>query len=294
MRYGKLLLCVVPLLAAAACGDSDGVTVNPPPGPAATVRFINTGTDMGTVDLRFVDRVENVPTLQGVAFRSASGMYQRVEPGARAARVFPNSPNLDTTRIFLIDETINLAPNTRYSLVYAGRAAASAPAAERHRLAVITDPELGTLPSPPASSIAIQALHTVVGVGNVDVYVVPVDSLTQPTPANWATSNAGVLQNVPFLGKAGAYLTVPVRPANRFYRFVVTAAGQTTAIFAATPNQPGAAATVPTSGPQPGVRIGGSVMTVVIAPGSTPGTRGSVAANQTPSVFLVPDKVLNP
>jgi len=38
--------------------------------------------------------------------------------------------------------------------VYAGRAAASAPAAERHRLAAIADPELGTLPSPACRSAA--------------------------------------------------------------------------------------------------------------------------------------------
>jgi hypothetical protein len=291
MRYGKLLMCLVPLAVLAAC-DDDGITDNPPPGPAAAVRFVNTGTDMGMVDLRFVDILENLPTLQGVAFRSASGMYQRAEAGARMARVFPNSTHPDTTSIFLIDETINLAANTRYTLLYTGRANAAAGSPERHRLAVLEDPRLEQLPSPATGNIAVQALHAAVGVGNVDVYVVPVATTTADTPADWATNNAGVLSNIAYLGRAGAYLTVPARTGTTFYRFVVTNAGTQTVLFAATPNQPGAAATV-AAGPQPGVRISGSVMTAVIAPGSTPGTRGSVAANQTPTVFLIPDKVLN-
>lgn len=305
MRYGKLLMYVAPLLAVAACGGDDGVGVQGGMEPTASVRFINAVPDTGTVDLRFVDRVENLPTLQGVAFRAASGFYQGVVAGARPARIFPNSTNPVVTQVFLIDQTINLAADTRYTLVYAGRASATAPAAERHRLAVIEDPRIP--PTPPANQIAIQALHVAVGVGNVDVYVVPVATATAATPTDFATNNAGVLRNVPFLGKAAAYVNVPVRPAATvagpggtppatapLYRFVVTAAGSTTALFAATPNQPGAPSTFATAGPQPGVRISGSVLTAVVASGQTAGTRESVAANQTPTVFIIADKVLDP
>lgn len=305
MRYGKLLVCIASLLAIAACDDDTGVNVQGAPPPAASVRFINAVVDTGTVDLRFVDRVENLPTLMGVAFRGHSGFYQRAEPGTRSARIFPSSSDANLTRIFLVDQPVNLAADTRYTLVYAGRASAGAPDAERHRLAVIEDPR--TPPTPPANQIAIQALHAAIGVGNVDVYIVPVDTVTAPTPADWLTNNAGVLTNVPFLGKAAAYVNVPARnvprataTAAQLYRFVVTATGSTTPLFAATPNQPGVptAAATPTVPPQPGVQIGGSVLTAVIAPGSTPGTRGSVAtgsgANQTPTVFLILDRQLDP
>jgi hypothetical protein len=290
-------MCVVPLLALGACKD-DGVTVQPPPAPTASVRFINAVVDTGAVDLRFVDKVENLPTLQGVAFRGVSGFYQGVIPGSRAARVFPNETNVNlatpallSTR--LVDTTVPLAAGTRYTLVYAGRAKSGTPAAEAHRLAVITDP---AAPTPPANSITLKMLNVAVGMGNLDVYVVPVASTTAATPADWATNNAGVVRNVAYLAQS-AYANFAVRPTTGlpFYRFVVTAAGSTTELFAATPNQPG----IPqpagaTYGAQPGVQISGSVMTVVLAPGSTPGTRQSTAATQTPTVMLVSDKVLNP
>lgn len=299
MRYGNLVMCAVSLLAVAACSDPSGVNEQPDPGPAALVRFINAVPDTGTVDLRFVDRVENLPTLQGVAFRSTSGFYQRVEPGSRAARIFPNSTNPELTKIFLVDTTVPLAADTRYTLVYAGRARAGAPAAEGHRLAVIEDPR--DPPTPPANQIAIKALHVAVGTGNVDVYIVPVASATAATPADFATNNAGVVRNASFLAQSN-YVNVPVRPttAGALYRFVVTAAGSTTPLFAATPNLPGVAAPGAgqagqgTVGAQPGVQISGSVLTVVIAPGSTPGTRQSTTATQTPTAVLIVDKVLNP
>src|SRR5690606_4635370 len=79
MRYTKLLTFMTLLLATTAC-DDDGVTVQGDPPPKASVRFVNAVPDTGTVDLRFWDQVENLPSLLGVAFRSYSGMYQGVEP----------------------------------------------------------------------------------------------------------------------------------------------------------------------------------------------------------------------
>lgn len=284
-------MCVVPLLAATACTDDDGVSVQEP-GPAASVRFINAVPDTGTVDLRFVDRVENLPTLLGVPFQGWSGFYQRVEPGDRVARVFPNSSDVELTKIRLVDTVLALEEGTRYTLVYAGRASATAPETERHRLEVIVDPP--TPPTPGADEIALQVLNVAVGMGAVDVYVVRVDSAAVPTPADFATNNAAKLSNIGFLEKAVDYVNAPALSSG-LYRFVVTATGSTTPIFEATPNQPGAAAPPgATYGPQPGVRIAGSVLTAVVVGGSTPGTRQSTAENQNPTVFLMADKVLNP
>lgn len=289
-RYAKFLLCGVPLLAAVAC-DSDGITDNGPPPPQAAIRFINAGVDMGAVDFAFVDKVTNLPTLKGVVFRGHSGMYQGTDPGNRPARVFVNSNNVDSTQIRLFDASISLTANTRYTMVYAGRAASGAPAAEAKQLAILTDP---AAPTPPANQIAIKALHTAVGTGAVDVYIVPVASTTAATPADFATNNAGVIRNVGYLTQS-AYANVPVRPSGGFYRFVVTAAGSTTELFAATPNQPGAAPSFEGSvGAQPGFQVSGSVLTAIVAPGSTPGTRQSTASNQAPTVFVMVDKTLNP
>jgi hypothetical protein len=289
MRYAKYLLCIAPLLAATACND-DGVTDLGPPAATASVRFVNAGVDMGTVDFRFVDIVENLPSLQGVNFQAYSGMYQGTKPGTRPARVFPTALGIDTTRVRLVDESLSLTANTRYTMIYTGRADAAAPAAEAKRLVVLTDP---AAPTPPADQIAIKVLHTALGTGNVDVYVVAVDSVKAPTPADFATNNVGVVQNVGYLAQS-AYVNLPVSPSSQFYRFVVTDAGSTAPLFAATPDQPGAPSTNAGVGPQPGVRISGSVLTAVVAPGSIPGTKQSTPANQAPTVFVMIDKVLNP
>jgi hypothetical protein len=286
MRFVKLVLCAGTLLGLAACSDDSGVTNGGPPPPAALVRFINTVTDTGTVDLRFVDLVESLPTMQGVAFRGASGLYQRVTPGVRSARVFPTSTNVDLTQIRLVDTTVTLMADSRYTLVYAGRANGN-----QDRLAVINDEF--TLPTPPANNIAIQVLHAATGVGNVDVYVTPAGAANNADPIGNAVT---VMRNVPNLGKS-AYVNVPVRPTTgeNLYQFTVTAAGSTTPLFTARPNltgaQPPAGATY---GPQPGVQINRSVLTAVLTSGSVPGTRQSTAATQTPTVVLLVDKVLNP
>ncbi len=298
MRYAKTFLWTLSVLALGACTDDSGITTVGPPPSAASVRFINANVDTGAVNLRFPDRVENLPTFLGVNFRSTSGFYQGVGAGTRLTRLFPASSDINLASVLLVENNTNLAAGQRYTVVYAGRARAGAPAAEAHRLAVLEDPAASALPTPAANQIALQALHVAVGTGNVDVYIIPVDSAAAATPADFVTTNAGVLRNVPFLGRAANYVTVPVRPTTtgRLYRFVVTATGSTTPLFAATPAQPGAAPTA-SAGAQPGVQIGGSVMTIVVAPGATPGSRGAVAtgsgANVNPTAFLIADKVLN-
>lgn len=285
MRYAKLLMCVIPVLAMAGC-DDDGTSVQTPP-DAALVRFINTVPDTGTVDLRFIDKVENLPTLLGVAFRSSSGLYQRVIPGTRPTRVFPTAEDPVLTQIMLVDTTINLSVNNRYTLVYAGRASGN-----QDRLAVLED--AAVLPTPGAGSIAIKVVHAAVGTGAVDIYISPATSAANNTDP--IANSVGVARNVAYLGQS-AYVTVPNRPTTgeTLYQFTVTAAGSTTPLFTARPNVPGIAATAGQSyGAQPGVQIAGSVLTAVITAGSIPGTRQSTAATQTPSVALVIDKTLDP
>lgn len=282
MRYGKLLWLVAPLMAVSACTDDDGVTVQPPPGPAALVRFINAVPDQPVVDLRFVDKVENLPMLQGVPFAGGSGMYQRVTPGERATRVFPNSPDVNVTKTRLIDTKLNLVAQSRYTLLLTGMVGDGT-----HSLEVLQDPAV--INRAPAGQISIQLLHAAVGVGEVDVYLVPVATDTTSTPANFVDAAVAKISNVGYLERV-EYMNVPVRPAQNpdmtnlsLYRFVVTAAGSTVPLFAATPNQPGAMPPADaTYGPQPGMTVEGSVMTAVLFGGDSP------------TVTVFPDRTLDP
>jgi hypothetical protein len=278
MRFRYLLLLPLAALSASAC-DDDTVT-DSTPAPAALVRFVNANVDTGTVDFRFVDRVENLPTFLGVPFRGSSGLYQRVGPGTRPVRIFPNSSNQALASIRLVDKTITLEADKRYTLVYAGRAAGN-----QDTLVVIEDD--ASHPTPSGTNIAVKTLHVAVGTGAVDVYIG--NSGTDPVAAPVARTNS-----VAYLARS-AYVTIPARSGSgNLYTFAVAPTGSGTASFSATPNQPGAPSTTPTVGPQPGVQIAGSVLTAVVFAGATPGTRSATATNTTPSVTLLIDKALNP
>jgi hypothetical protein len=278
MRFRNFVLLAVAALFVGAC-DDDEIT-NSTPAPAALVRFVNAIVDTGTVDFRFVDQVENLPTFLGVPFRGSSGVYQRVAPGTRPVRIFVNSSNPALASIRLVDKTITLEVDKRYTLVYAGRAAAN-----QDTLVVIEDD--AAHPTPSGTNIAVRSLHVAVGTGAVDVYIG--NSGTDPVAAPVAQTNS-----VAYLARS-PYVTIPARSGTgNLYSFAVAPAGSGTASFTATPNQPGAPSTNPSVGPQPGVQIAGSVLTAVVFPGATAGTRSATATNTTPSVVLLTDKSLDP
>jgi hypothetical protein len=290
MRFRYLLVLALAALSVSAC-DEDGITESTP-GPAALVRFVNAIVDTGTVDLRFVDRVENLPTFLGVPFRASSGVYQRVIPGTRPVRVFVNSSVDSIASIRLVDSTITLEANKRYTLVYAGRASGN-----QDRLVVIEEPSFD-LPDPATTSIAVRALHAAVGTGNVDVHIAPAnraaDANLGPDPI---TTAVATITDVAYLEQT-AHVTVVKRDTAAaslpLYQFGITPAASTTLSFRARPNTPGAPPTLPTVGASPGVQIGGSVLTAVVFAGATPGTRSATATNTTPTVVLLIDKALDP
>ena len=280
MRFKTTLALCLMVMGVGACKDDSGATGPGGVEPAALIRFVNAAVDTGTVDFRFIDRVENLPSLLGVPFRGTSGVYQRVAPGTRPVRIFVNSTDPVEAQKRLIDTTITLQADTRYTLVYAGQARGN-----QDRLAVLVEPS--TLPAPASGNVAIRALHAEFGRGNADVTI---------TPSN-GTGTTATIANVAYLALSN-YVTVPVRTAgasDSLYTFTVANAGSGTAAYSATPNQPGAAAPAGASyGPQPGVRISGSVLTALLVAGATPGSRAATASNQTPTVILLIDKVLNP
>lgn len=285
MRYKLMIALALAMLGASACKDKSGVTGPKPIPPAALVRFVNAVVDTGIVDFRFIDRVENLPTFQGVRFRGSSGVYQRVTPGNRAVRIFPYTNDVTLASARLIDTTITLAANERYTLVYWGQARGNA-----DRLLVIQD--VATLPTPPAGNTAVRALHADPAITtSVDVYVGK--SNTDPV-ANTVAKLSNVAPRT-----LSPYVNVPVARAGQsdsLYTFAVTPAGSTTATYTSTPNVPGSNPTVPTTGPQPGVQISGSVLTAVLTGTATPGSPAASSANVATSarVVLLPDKPLNP
>ena len=283
MRFKVTIALALMAAGLSACKNDNGVTDPAAIAPAALIRFVNTTVDTGIVDFRFIDKVENLPTFLGVKFRGSSGGYQRVSPGTRPVRVFVNSTNPLETQKRLIDTTITLAADTRYTLVYAGQARGNA-----DRLLVIVDPP--TFPTPAAGKIAVRALNTDASVGTADVYIARSDT------ANPMAKPAATLNNVA-LNTYSAYATVDTASSATLYQFAVAPAGAAATTYASTPNAPGAVAPAgSTYGPQPGVRIPGSVLTAVLTGAPTAGSPAATAANQAAAtrVVILVDKVLNP
>lgn len=251
MRYVRLLF-VLPLLAFMAC-DDDGITENVVP-PAAKVRFINLSEDPGAVNVRFIDRVENLPTFQQVPFHGTTGAgFRRVGDGTRHLRIFPFSTDPEVAQTRLVDDpSFGLAAEERYTMVLTGSTGS-------HTLTQLQEPAV--LDLAPDGQIRVQVLHGDVGEGAVRVHVAPT---TEVTFISDLTAEAiHVFDNVGELSTSG-YANLPAAEEGRYW-FTVTDADDNVLYFAA-PNQTGSESSVPTVGPEPGVQIEGSVLTVVLTP----------------------------
>ena len=299
MRFKATTALALTTLVLGACKNDSGVNDPAPIPPAALIRFINANVDTGSVDFRFVDRVENLPTFLGVPVRGTSGLYQRVAPGARPVRVFVNSTNPVEAQKRLIDTTITLTADTRYTIVYAGQARGNA-----DRLVLVVDPF--TLPTPPAGQIAVRALNLNATVGAADVRFAPTDTV-KPTmvgadtiaqPRNVYAPLATMITNTPYLSASGDG-NIPALPTatpkDSLYQFQVFPTGSGTLAFRTTSTQRGAVAPGgATYGPQPGVQIPGSVLTAILFPATTAGSPARTSSNANPGVLVIPDKALNP
>jgi hypothetical protein len=280
MKPSRILLAAA-ALSVAACSDDDGDLGVVEPGEMAMVRFINAVPDTGAVTLRFVDRVENLPTFVAVPFRGGSGLYQGVAPGARPTRVFPLATTVAGASTRLVDTTLTLESGRRYTILYAGRTLAGNTDPAADRLVLIAD----DVPSPGASNVALRVIHAAVGTGPVDVFLAKAGANAITSPA------VTPLRNVAYLGQS-AYLTLPTRPrvADSLYTITVTGAGSTTALFSSTPNEPGAPVSNSISA-QAGVQIANSALTAVIFPGATAGTRAATTTNTTAAAEAFLDNV---
>lgn len=264
MRYARLLI-VLPLLAVMGC-DDDGITENPVDS-AALVRFINLSEDPGVVDVRFIDRVENLPMFAGVPFEGTTGAgFQRVADGTRHLRIFPNSTNPEVAKTQLVDDpSFGLTADQRYSLVLTGSTGS-------HTVTQLQEP--ADLDLAPDGQISVQVLHGHVGEGNVRVHVAPSSEVAFLSDL---ISEAVHVFDVGELSTSG-YANLPVLEEGLYY-FAVTDESDDLLYFAA-PDQPGSESSTPTVGPLPGVTIEGSVLTAVLTPAD--------------DVLLVIDRTIDP
>jgi len=280
MKLSKVLLLAMVVGAVVGC-DDDGKLGVVDPGPLAKVRFINAVPDTGAVNFRFVDRLENLPTLLAVPFRGGSGLYQGIAPGSRQMRVFPLDTTVAGASTRLVDTTFTFEANQSYTILYAGQTKAPNGDPLSDRLVFIRD----DIPSPGNGSVAMQVIHAAAGTGPVDVYIGRDTGTVVTAPV------APKISGLAYLGRA-TYTTVPTRPrvTDSLYTIAVTDPGSTTKLFQSTPNEPGALVSGTVSA-QAGVQISNSVVTVVLFPRATPGTRAAVAGTTTPAALMFLDNI---
>lgn len=258
IQWGLLAAVVVGI---AACDEGD--TTSPPAiVPTGSVRFINAVPDTMAMDYRFIDFVTNAG-LFGAAFRANQAHYQPLNAGAHTFRVFLSSSDPAIASTVVHEQAFTFAANASYTVVHSGFMRGGPPAAA---VSVQQD----NPPAPAAGKVGLRALHLGAGMGAVDVFV-GTTSTAGATPSATPTWT-----NVTF-GQSTAYVEVDTAAL----RVAVTATATTTPLLVANTAAPAGAAGTGTSSPITGVRISGSVLTVVILPASVPGSMA-------PQAFTVP------
>jgi hypothetical protein len=231
--------------------------------PLAAVRFINAVPDTMALDYRFVDHLSNAGFFDA-AFRANQAQYQPVEAGSHTFRAFLSSTDVTIAQQFVNETTFDFAEGGRYTVIHAGYLrSGQTPAAT---VTVATD----DAPTPAAGRVALRALNLAGPLGAVDVFVGEDATADQP-PSATAT----------WTGVAFGTFTPYVELDTAGLRVAATATGTTTPLVVANTAAPAGAAATGTSSPITGVRIAGSVITVVVLP-------PSVAGSMAPQGFTTP------
>jgi hypothetical protein len=285
MNFSRLLSTGCFAAALTACGGSSDVTLVSPD-PAALVRFINAVPDTGSMDFRFVDAVDGVPSTPFVNLKFRDGFdraYQRVNVGTHHIRVFMGSANVgpsgsanDPTVVSTVmgDTTFTFELGVHYTFVFYGSARAGA-----QKFLILTD----NLVAPPSGNFSIRAVN--VNATPQDVYV------NSSTTALTTVAGAPTFANVAPLAST-AYSNFGLAAAGGNYAVTSTDAGSATPIQSVL-MPVGSAAVAEVSGVSPalaataGSRIGG-VFTAYIFPASTAGSKA--ASFTTPGIVLQADK----
>src|SRR4051812_41954020 len=171
MNFSRLFLLGGAVAALTACGSSSDTTLVEPD-PAALVRFVNAVPDTGSMDFRFVDAVEGVPSTPFVNLKFRDGFdraYQRVSVGTHHIRVFMGSANIgpsgsandpSVVSTVMADTSFTFALGAHYTFVFYGSARAGA-----QKFLILTD----NVAAAPAGNFSVRAVN--MNATAQDVYV---------------------------------------------------------------------------------------------------------------------------
>ncbi len=268
------LLRLIPLaaLAASVAACEKGTEGTPfEPDPAASVRFINAVPDTMPMDYRFVDFVTNAGMF-GATFRTNQAQYYAVLAGQHTIRVFLSDSNLTVAQTVVNETTFEFVQGKLYTFVHSGfMRSGQTPAVTA---SIVEDAP----PTPAAGKIALRALNLAAGLSAVDVFVGTTTSGLPAATPRWSNIAYGAFTSY-----------AEVDPAA--YRVAATAAGTTTPLLVANTAAPPGDTAIGKSSPITGVRIAGSVLTVVVLPRSVAGSAApQTSAYQSPAVVFLNDR----
>lgn len=258
----RLLLAPVVAAGMLAC-DSGFDPIPQETVPLAAVRFINAVPDTMALDYRFVDHLTNAGFFDA-AFRGNQAQYVPVEAGTHTFKVFLSSQDATIAQQFVNETSFDFAEGGRYTVIHAGYMRSGGTPA-----AAVTI-EADNAPTPAAGRVAVRALNLAGNLGAVDVFVGTTSTAGQ-TPTATAT----------WTGLAFGEFTPYVELDTAALRVAATAAGTNTPLVAANTAAPAGDTARGTQSAITGVRISGSVITVVLLP---PSVTGSMA----PQNFTAP------
>jgi len=286
MRLQRFVLLAAAFGAVAACDDKGSVTTTNT-GQLAFVRYVHAMNDTGVVDVRVVDKAENL-YCYNQPYRAICP-YQGVEAGTRHFRVFTSSTTGDINLVTQVihDETLTLEAGKYYTILHTGFARTGQTPAQKFCL--IED--VATAPS--AGKFKIRAIVAAPFGANQDVYVTRATNATSaPAPGAGATPLYTATDAGTACPTATAWVEVDTVPLAR----TANPNGGSATLFAynagtAVPAAANASATVfpgdtvkGVSSAVPGSRISGSVLTAFLFPA---GVAGSPAAGASTVAYAV-------
>ncbi|HXF94655.1 MAG TPA: DUF4397 domain-containing protein, partial [Gemmatimonadales bacterium] len=226
--------------------------------------------DTMAMDYRFVDFVTNAGMF-GAAFRTLQVHHQPLRAGTHTFRVFLSSTDPAIASTVVHEQNFTFAENALYTVVHSGfMRSGSTPAAT-----VVVQQD--NAPAPAAGKVALRALHLGAGMGAMDVFVGTTSTAGQTPSATPTWTNLTYGQYTPYVELDTAAL-----------RVATTATGTTTPLLVANTAAPPGAAASGTSSPIAGVRMAGSVLTIVVLPPSVPGSMAP--AFTTPAFAFLTDR----
>lgn len=219
MHFTGGLLAGLVAVAVAGC-SSDPVSKEVTPEPFASIRWVNAVPDTVAMDYRIVDVPSNASE-PNLPFRSSSGNWRNLPPGAHHIRVFFTNTTAAGTDVsvvsqLFVDTTLVFDLGKKYTILHYGFAKASA--SPKQRLIVIPD----ELPTVASGQIALRAINAAPALGPVDVY------------ANPAAAAGGVVSGAPrfpslALAAPTSWLSLPVVSTGS-YRVTATAPSASAAL----------------------------------------------------------------